>query len=198
MTWIETFSGKRFDLLEPTPEQVDLKDIAHALARINRFTGHTTVPYSVAEHAMHVEWCVREIGNGDPLLNALALHHDDAEAYVGDVSAPMKAALRESAYDGRTWFHSIEDGVQETILKALSLPEPTSEQEAIIKEADLWCLAAERMVLMPNTGEHEWYLKAQAPPELVQRLREPYWRHARVEEIGARFYDAAKSLLAQQ
>lgn len=198
MTWIETYSGKRFDLLNPQPEQVDLADIARSLARINRFTGHTSVPYSVAEHAMHVEWFV----GGDPLLRALALHHDDAEAYVGDVSAPMKLAMRAmsslwGAPHNRSPFDSIEEHVQDTILAALSLPPPTPEQEKLIKRADLTLLAAERQTFLPNTGAHEWNLQHEPPAELLKRLRDPYWRDARPGEIEKRFYGAAKYPLAQ-
>ena len=49
--WILTASGRRFDLLAPTVESVDAGDIAHALSQVNRFGGHTRVPYSVAEHS---------------------------------------------------------------------------------------------------------------------------------------------------
>jgi len=50
--WIQTHSGKRFDLLDPAPEMVDVGDIAHALGMICRFTGHCSRPYSVAEHCV--------------------------------------------------------------------------------------------------------------------------------------------------
>jgi hypothetical protein len=196
MTWIETYSGKRFDLLDPQAEQVDLADIAHALARLNRFTGHTSVSYSVAEHAMHVEWVVSQSGHAAPLLSALALHHDSAEAYVGDASAPLKWAMRELAPGmGVTGFDRIALRAETAILKALSLPEPTDEQEAIIKRADLTLLAAERKVFMPNTGAHEWNLKEVPSAELLNRLRDPYFRHARVEQIADRFLGLAKNLL---
>jgi len=196
VTWIETFSGKRFDLLAPQTDQVDLVDIAHALARINRFTGHTTFPYSVAEHALHVEWLV----GGGPLLRCLALHHDDSEAYVGDVSAPMKWTMRKMAEEDKmlpSYFDIIEDRVQDTILAALSLPPPTPDQKKLIKLADLTLLAAERQVFMPNTGAYEWNLQHVPSAELLQRLRDRYWRDARTEQIAERFLITAKSLLAQ-
>jgi hypothetical protein len=185
MTWIETYSGKRFDLLDPKPEQVDLADIAHALARINRFTGHTSRCYSVAEHSIYVQTLVvRDHPKDIPLL-AHALLHDAEEAYVGDVSSPLKWAMRELAPGmGVTEFDRLASRAQATILKALSLPEPTDEQEAIIKRADLLMLRTERAAFLPNTGQHHWggsegvpdektLVKLKAgplPPEIVSKL----------------------------
>jgi hypothetical protein len=75
------------DLENPKIEQIDIRDIAHALAQINRFTGHTRTPYSVAEH------CVlgSEIIRGEFALEFLL--HDAAEAYLGDVSGPLKRLM---------------------------------------------------------------------------------------------------------
>ena len=56
--WIQTYTGKAFDLLNPTPEMVEVTDIAHHLALINRFTGATAVPYSVAQHSVLVSQVV--------------------------------------------------------------------------------------------------------------------------------------------
>jgi len=159
MTWIETFSGKRFDLLDATTDQVDLADIAHALARINRFTGHTSRCYSVAEHSIYVQALVARDHPKDIPLLAHALLHDAAEAYVGDVSAPMKWAMRQlrrGADLPEAPFDFIERRVQNTILAALGLPLPTPEQKAIIKRADLLMLRTERAAFLPNTGQHHW------------------------------------------
>jgi hypothetical protein len=166
MTWIETFGGKRFDLLDPKPEQVDLADIAHALARINRFTGHTSRCYSVAEHSIYVQALVARDHPKNILLLAHALLHDAEEAYVGDVSSPLKWAMRELAPGmGVTEFDRIASRAQTAILEALSLPEPTDEQEAIIKKADLLMLRTERAAFLPNTGQHSWGTNEGAPDE---------------------------------
>lgn len=75
------------DLENPRVEQIDIRDIAHSLSLINRFTGHTRTPYSVAEH------CVigSEIIRGEFALEFLL--HDAHEAYLGDVSGPLKGIL---------------------------------------------------------------------------------------------------------
>ncbi|MGC6233494.1 HD family hydrolase, partial [Hafnia paralvei] len=56
--YIITFSGKAFNLIEPQREQIVIEDIAHALARENRFNGHTKAAYSVAQHCYHASFCV--------------------------------------------------------------------------------------------------------------------------------------------
>jgi hypothetical protein len=82
--WIETFTGRRFYLLEPTPEQVFIEDIAHALANQCRFTGHVRRFYSVAEHSWHVSHICKVDDSRWGLL------HDAAEAYICDLSRPLK------------------------------------------------------------------------------------------------------------
>ena len=206
MTWIETFSGKRFDLMHPTPAMVDVADIAHALARINRYTGHTATPYSVAEHALHVCRRVMDLypDREHATLHALALHHDSGEYVIGDVSAPMKWLLRQMCGQGQfpeERLHSdldvIEDRVQATILTALGLPRPTSQQKAIIKAADLYMLQVERWSLLPNTGQHPWGTNEGQPEGWQEhRINENGWRLASTTEIEARFARWSESLLA--
>lgn len=94
-----TISGRRFDLLHPTPDMVDLGDIAHALARICRYGGHVADHYSVAQHSTLVLYRLihntrTEVPRG---LALAALLHDAAEAYLGDVIRPLKALLPQYA-----------------------------------------------------------------------------------------------------
>ena len=94
--WITTATGRDFPLAGlPTlmqGAQPCIEDIAHALAQINRYTGHAARPYSVGEHSLLVCDIVRAKG-----LNAhaqlLALLHDAHEAYCGDVASPTKTVL---------------------------------------------------------------------------------------------------------
>lgn len=206
MTWIETISGKRFDLLNPQPEQVDMADVAYALARIVRFTGHTNTGsssgcgYSVAEHALHVCWVVEREHPDDAVLCALALHHDAAEAYVGDVSAPMKAAMREIDYVHHA-FDFIEQRVQACILRAIGLPEPTAEQHAVVKHADLLALAAERAVFLPHTGQAgDWACLEGIPVDerLCQQMRSAKWRTAWPRDLGYEYLMAGQRFEARR
>ena len=96
MTHIVTASGTEFDLLNPQPEYVHLSDIAHALARIPRYTGHARAGLhcSVAEHSVRVcRLAMRAYPGPDKHdYHWAALLHDAHEAYVGDVSSPLKRA----------------------------------------------------------------------------------------------------------
>lgn len=82
--WIQTFSGKSMFPLDPRAEEICIEDIAHALSNLCRFTGHTRTFYSVAEHSVRVSWAC-------DLPHALwGLMHDASEAYLSDISSPMK------------------------------------------------------------------------------------------------------------
>jgi hypothetical protein len=92
--WIQTFTGKRFDLLEPDESMIDILDIAHHLSIENRFNGATKFAYSVGYHSINV--CL--FAPKEFKLNALL--HDAHEAYTKDLTSPMRRMLRES-YDLR-------------------------------------------------------------------------------------------------
>jgi hypothetical protein len=82
--WIQTFTGKRFWPFDPDPDDIDIKDIAHALSNLCRFGGHTKFFYSVAEHSINV---CRECHRVDGLWGLL---HDASEAYLLDLPSPVK------------------------------------------------------------------------------------------------------------
>jgi 5'-deoxynucleotidase YfbR-like HD superfamily hydrolase len=89
-------SGRRLDLLDPAPLDIEIEDIAHGLAFVARWNGQTRGehPYSVAEHSLLVE---RIVGRLDPSLPAqwrlAALLHDAPEYVLGDMISPVKAAI---------------------------------------------------------------------------------------------------------
>lgn len=85
--YIITHSGRPFWPLDPRPEDVCIRDIAHALSQINRFGGHSRFPYSVAQHSY---LCSLHAPDGYELE---ALLHDATEAYCSDVVRPLKEAL---------------------------------------------------------------------------------------------------------
>jgi len=134
--WVETFMGRKFYLLEPRAEDVDARDIAHALGQICRFGGHTRRFYSVAEHSIHVS---RLCDPGDALAGLL---HDAAEAYIGDVTRPMKNAL--------PGVREMEEKIRRVIFEAFGLK---AEMPESVKRADLEMLWAEKKELM---GTAKW------------------------------------------
>lgn len=92
---MRTYTGRMFSFAEITPEDIDIRDIAHALSHLCRFVGHTSMFYSVAQHCL----LVSEKIPGGPEVKLAALLHDAAEAYVNDLPSPLKRWLGE-AYVG--------------------------------------------------------------------------------------------------
>jgi len=84
---IVTNSGRYVDLANPQPDMICIEDIAHHLSYINRFTGAANRGYSVASHSLYVANLV------EPKYQLQALLHDATEAYLGDVSSPLKSIL---------------------------------------------------------------------------------------------------------
>mgnify|MGYP001281995576 CR=1 FL=1 len=89
---ITTWSGRKFNFLNPEPTSIVIEDIAHALSLQCRFNGHSTEFYSVAEHSVGVCRLVESLGE-DRNTVMTALLHDAAEAYLGDVVSPLKQKL---------------------------------------------------------------------------------------------------------
>ncbi|MCB1328614.1 MAG: hypothetical protein KDK28_03775 [Maritimibacter sp.] len=89
-------SGRRLDLLDPTPMDIEIEDIAHGLAFVARWNGQTfgDWPYSVAEHSLLVEALYARMTPGAPAKWKLAaLLHDAPEYVIGDMISPVKAAV---------------------------------------------------------------------------------------------------------
>jgi hypothetical protein len=139
MTWVQTKGGRAVELLAPTPESIDLEDIAFALSHQNRFNG-AAGRYSVAMHSVIVEAFMPP---GTPLeLRQWALLHDAAEAYTGDVVSPLKALL------GGVWLN-IENGVTHAIARRFGVP-MWAVAHSDIKSTDHRVLAAEAAVFFPE------------------------------------------------
>lgn len=143
-------SGRYLDLLAPDPDDILLADIAGALSRICRFGGHVREFYSVAEHSWH---CADQaLADGLPVpVQRLALLHDAAEAYVGDLVKPLKVLLPD--------YVAIERRLDAVIRERFALPDATEAVEAV-KELDRAMLIAERRALFTAdtvtwTGEAE-------------------------------------------
>ena len=130
--FIRTIGGTPAHLLSLSRQDVRIADIAHALAQLNRFTGHAREPYSVAAHSVNVAELVRRRG-GTALEQLLGLMHDAPEAYVCDASGPLKAAMREIEGRDRSAYDMIERGVWLTIAARFDLP---SELPEIVERAD--------------------------------------------------------------
>ncbi len=94
--WQRMLSGRRLDLLNPSPLDIEIEDIAHGLARVARWNGQTKGPhaFSVAQHCLLVEALLSHAeDNLDRQARLAALLHDAPEYVIGDMISPFKAAL---------------------------------------------------------------------------------------------------------
>ena len=153
-----TRSGRYFNPLSPRAKDVLIDDIAHALAYQCRFNGHTREFYSVAQHSVMVAGLVPKH------LRMEALLHDAAEAYLGDIVTPVKAAIPD--------FAKMEARVMAAINCRFGLSAELSARDRhLIKRADLIALATEKRDLMPNAqGEWECLGDVVAHPSLIEPL----------------------------
>lgn len=140
--WVQTFTGRRVELLAPDPETIAIEDISHALARINRFSGATREAYSVAQHSLHVaELVARE--TDDPRVILAALLHDAHEAYLGDITSPVKRAIEEVAVM-ESLIAMTEGALLAQIRIRFGLPISDLNRRELIRRADLVALATEK------------------------------------------------------
>ncbi len=96
--WQRMLSGRRLDLLDPTPMDIEVADIAHGLAFVARWNGQTRgdYPYSVAEHSLLVEQIFTRQTGADAKWQLAALLHDAPEYVIGDMISPVKSAVGPS------------------------------------------------------------------------------------------------------
>lgn len=131
--WQRMLSGRRLDLLDPSPLDVEIEDIAHGLARVARWNGQTVGAhiYSVAQHSLLVETIARRSAGGLDRRSGLAvLLHDAPEYVIGDMISPFKAVIGD-AYRG------VEQRLNVAIRMRFGLPAALpADLEKLIKQAD--------------------------------------------------------------
>lgn len=132
--WISTFSGRCFWPLDPKVEDLSLMDIAHSLSMQCRYTGHTRVFYSVAQHSCLV---ARECSKENQKVGLL---HDAPEAYITDLARPIKRFMPE--------YVAVENRIWQAVARRWQLPHVIPDE---VKAIDNAILEDERMQLMrPN------------------------------------------------
>lgn len=134
--WQRMLSGRRLDLLEPSPFDIEIEDIAHGLARVARWNGQTlgAHAFSVAQHSLLVEEIAAGLAPGWPARwRLMALLHDAPEYVIGDMISPFKAAL---GLDYKAFEAKLEAAIH---LRFGLPPHPSEEVKALIKRADLIC-----------------------------------------------------------
>lgn len=131
--WQRMLSGRRLDLLDPSPVDIEIEDIAHGLSRVSRWNGQTTgeYPYSVLQHSLLVDDALPLLDvRLDTKWRLAALLHDASEYVIGDMISPFKNALGVN-------YRAFEDKLQEAIHIRFGLPPVIPEEiRLLIKQAD--------------------------------------------------------------
>lgn len=163
MSWLQTFTGRRIDLLDPNPHDIDIVDIGHALSHECRYAGQVREFFSVAQHSVLVsEYCAAK----DALWGLL---HDAAEAYLGDIVKPLKVtgAFRH--------YRTLERRMQAAVCERFALPltEPAS-----VRRVDKALVAIEARDLLaplhPDWRDVECTLDISIQPESPHEARQRF------------------------
>lgn len=181
-SFIQTYSGRKFDFENPAPESIALEDIAHALARICRFGGHISRYYSVADHSLNVARIVAWKGANLATVQA-ALFHDAQEAYLGDIVTPFKRMLPQAV--------DLERKLSAMILQKFGIGEAEVDFAAV-KRADETMLVVEAKALFDFPPLEDWtnsfHAEAYLVPPQISRSQ---------QEAEFYFLAAARLLLKQ-
>ena len=180
--WQRMLSGRRLDLLDPSPLDIEIEDIAHGLARVARWNGQTSGPhiFSVAQHSLLVEAIASQL---DAKLTARArlfiLLHDTPEYVIGDMISPFKAVI------GIT-YKAIEERILSAVLLRFSLEAMQSQSlTRLTKRADRAAafFEATRLAGFPEAEAELFFGRPRFLPDGLDRLLTP----ASSEEIEHRF-----------
>lgn len=150
--WIATYTGVQFYLTDPHPDDVRIKDIAHALSMACRFGGHTSEFYSVAQHSVHCSELAEEMFPNDRMLQLHALLHDASEAYIGDVVRPLKVTL--------PGYKELEEYTMQVIYAGLLIPPISGADAEQVKNFDDTLLMTERRDFISHK-KHDWTIAAE-------------------------------------
>ena len=147
MSYITTISGKHFDPIEPEEDLIDIKDIAHSLSLVCRGNGYVKHFYSVAQHCI---CCAKEAlarGYGDFVALACLLH-DASEAYLSDVTRPVKKDL--------TYYLEVEDRLQHLLWRHFLGRDITDEENAQVFAVDDDMMSMEFHLNMAETINEDY------------------------------------------
>lgn len=173
--WIELHSGGRFPFKSFTKGDIHIQDLAHALAHVCRYNGHVQKFYSVAEHSVVMMlWAERNLKDITPVELMTILLHDASEAYIGDMTRPLKQMFPE--------FKALEERIHMAVAERFGTMYPHPEW---LKDLNLRILVDERKQAMGKT-ENDWgmtsleglnvYLSFWSPAEARDQFRKQYER----------------------
>jgi 5'-deoxynucleotidase YfbR-like HD superfamily hydrolase len=175
-------SGRRLDLLDPSPLDVEIEDIAHGLARVARWNGQTAGAniFSVAQHTLLVEAMARRRASLDKRARRAILLHDAPEYVIGDMITPFKAVIGDS-------YKAVEQRLLTAIHVRFGLPAVLpAELTRIIKAADREAayLEATRLAGFAEAEARRFF---GAPPKVPPALERDYLVPWRADEAEKRY-----------
>jgi uncharacterized protein len=188
--WQRMLSGRRLDLLDPSPLDIEIEDIAHGLARVARWNGQTKGAhiYSVAQHCLLVEALARaKMPRLDPRRRLAVLLHDAPEYVIGDMISPFKAVIGDA-------YKSVERRLLAAVHRRFGLPQNSAPQlEALIKAADRGAayLEATRLAGFEAAEARRFFGR---PPTLSASMERDYLKPWPAETAQARYLDRFQKL----
>lgn len=187
--WQRMLSGRRLDLLDPSPLDIEIEDIAHGLARVARWNGQTYGAhiFSVAQHAVLVEAiaCAMNPAAGRKVRLAVLLH-DAAEYVIGDMISPFKAVIGDA-------YRETEARILDAILRRFGLTAPMSRLAAdLAKKADR-AAAFHEAIHLAGFAEEEARDVFGMQPALSKTIR-PLLAPMPIEESKTMFLDRFHAL----
>lgn len=190
-----TAGGRTVNLAALQPDDIDFPAMADALAKINRFNGHTTTFYSVAQHSVLVASFL-------PLeLRPYGLLHDAHEAFIGDITTPVANLLKRLGVDNA--IEEMKSRIDRVIYEAANLKWPMDHAVlSQVHKADMRALSAEVRDLLapPVSRDHDVF--ANMPPCNVRKIAPMPWVTASVTWLGqledCGVYSRAKAAIRQR
>lgn len=174
--YLKTYTGLKVDAINPVPDSIELKDIAHALSLNCRGNGQVTHFYSVAQHCINAYFEAVEQGYSYR-VQLYCILHDAAEAYVTDLIRPIKQYLPK--------YQEIEGNFLDAIFSHFKLGNPTKEEWALVKFVDDALLDYDLHFL----------LKEPAPEDGFKTKRVPELEFVNPVEVEAQYINIVNELL---
>jgi 5'-deoxynucleotidase YfbR-like HD superfamily hydrolase len=190
--WQRMLSGRRLDLLDPSPLDVEIEDIAHGLARVARWNGQTSGAhiFSVAQHCLLVEAIARaKTPRLDIAIRRAILLHDAPEYVIGDMISPFKAVIGDA-------YKAVEARLLAAIHIRFTLPAKLSmETTRLIKMADQGAayLEATRLAGFSDREARKFF---GSPPELSAAAERDFLHPWTAERAAQRYLKRFTELLA--
>lgn len=176
-SYLKTYTGLKVDALNPDPDTIELRDIAHALSLNCRGNGQVVYFYSVAQHCINAY--LEAVEQNYPLkVQIYCLLHDAAEAYVTDLIRPIKQYIPK--------YQEIEDTFLKAIFTHFELGEPTAEEWKMVKFVDDAILEYDLVYL----------LREPLPKEGFRTKRLPDLDYVKPTIIEKQFIEIANKLLS--